>query len=91
MKYRLKFLDKAKREYSEFKQSGDTKKLEKIAALLEELREHPTTGTGKLERLKYNHAGDWSRRIDQEHRIVYAIDHKNLIVEIRSLKYHYEE
>jgi toxin YoeB len=89
MRYRLKFFDKADREREEYRQSGDTKKLEKIAALLEELKEHPTTGTGKPERLKYNLSGEWSRRIDQEHRMVYTIDHKSKVVTIKSLKYHY--
>jgi toxin YoeB len=91
MSYKLKLSSRAKRDHDEFQQSGDTKKLEKIAALFDELEEHPTTGTGKLERLKYNLSGEWSRRIDQEHRIVYTIDHKNKVVAIKSLKHHYKE
>jgi len=47
--------------------------LPKLACLLEELMEHPRTGTGQVEQLK-GYGGDvYSRRINQEHRLVYRI------------------
>lgn len=46
-------------------------------------------GIGKLEALKYNLSGFQSRRINNEHRIIYTIDENNKIIEIYSLKGHY--
>ena len=40
---------------------------------MEELEKHPFTGTGRPEQLKHKLAGNWSRRINQEHRLVYKI------------------
>lgn len=55
--------------------------VKKLSVLLEELREHPRTGTGKAERLKHFVDQEvWSRRITQEHRLVYRI--KDDIVEV---------
>ena len=45
----------------------------KIDKLLEELAEHPLTGTGKPEKLSYKLSGLMSRRINLEHRLVYYI------------------
>jgi toxin YoeB len=55
--------------------------------LLEELTEHPFDGTGKPELLKYELAGLWSRRINQEHRLVYQVFDD--VVVILSAKGHY--
>ncbi len=49
----------------------DPKMLIKIIALLTEIAKSPFEGTGKPEPLKYQLKGKWSRRINQEHRIVY--------------------
>ncbi|KAA6327847.1 hypothetical protein EZS27_023197 [termite gut metagenome] len=68
MSYKLHLSDKAGKERDEYRRSGDKKKLEKIAVLFDELEEHPTTGTGQVEQLKYikyNYSGCWSRRIDK--------------------------
>jgi len=55
--------------------------------LLEEIAENPFTGTGKLEPPKYDLAGKWSRRINQEHRLIYRVMENT--IEIVSLKGHY--
>ena len=55
--------------------------------LLNELSEHPFEGTGKPEALKHQLSGMWSRRINQEHRIVYEVIGD--IIFIYSLKGHY--
>ena len=47
--------------------------ISKLAKLLDELKEHPRTGTGKVERLKHYSNETWSRRITHEHRLVYQI------------------
>ncbi|EON77716.1 YoeB toxin protein [Lunatimonas lonarensis] len=41
--------------------------------LLEELTEHPFSGTGKPEPLKHSLSGMWSRRINKEHRLIYEV------------------
>jgi toxin YoeB len=73
MPYILEFTDKAKVHIEEYKTAGNKVVLKKIKALLEELIEHPFTGTAKPEPLKYELAGLWSRRINKEHRLVYEV------------------
>ena len=60
----------------------------KIGALITDISKNPTSGIGKPEQLKHELQGLWSRRINQEHRIVYGIKN-NTTIEIFSLKGHY--
>ncbi len=87
MSFHLDFSDQAKSDIDFHKKSGNKAVLKKIFVLLEELIEHPFEGTGKPELLKYNLAGLWSRRINQEHRLVYEVT--NDVVFILSAKGHY--
>ena len=48
--------------------------LKKLDILLNELREHPQTGTGKPEMLRNRLSGLWSRRITVKHRLIYEIN-----------------
>lgn len=67
--------------------SDDRKTLSRINRLIKEASRDPGSGTGKPERLSGDLAGYWSRRIDQEHRLVYTVDgDKPVIVQAR---YHY--
>ncbi|MBF9016491.1 MULTISPECIES: Txe/YoeB family addiction module toxin [unclassified Oceanispirochaeta] len=68
-------------------QQNDRKVLRKINELIKGIQRDPFAGTGKPEPLKHNLQGCWSRRIDQEHRIVYRI--RNNSIEIISCRYHY--
>ena len=52
--------------------------LPKLAKLLDELKEHPRTGTGRCEQLKHYSIETWSRRITREHRLVYQI-HEDIV------------
>ena len=52
-------------------------------------QENPFEGIGKPEQLKHNLSGVWSRRINQEHRLVYEIDEEANLILIHSLKGHY--
>jgi toxin YoeB len=63
--------------------------LKKIFKLLTEIQRNPTEGEGKVERLKFDLAGKYSRRIDQKNRIVYAIIEDQII--IYSCKDHYDD
>lgn len=73
MSYRLDFTKQAQEDIAFHKKSGNKSVVSKIAVLLEELTEHPLTGTGKPEQLKRSLSGLWSRRISKEHRLVYEV------------------
>lgn len=58
----------------------------RIVKLVRDIQRDPSTGIGKPERLKHELAGCWSRRIDQEHRIVYQV--KDDRIRILSCRHH---
>ena len=89
MSYRIDFTKQAQNDIDFHKKSGNKAVLKKLNTLLEELTEHPFTGTGKPEQLKYNLAGLWSRRINREHRLVYEIIEEDTIVIVIMAKEHY--
>lgn len=67
---------------------NDRKMLDKIIRLLSDIdRNGASKGIGKPERLK--HQPGWSRRIDQEHRLIYEV--KDDVIEVKSCKGHYED
>lgn len=65
----------------------DRKLLGKIFNLVEQTQRSPFEGIGKPEPLRYQLEGLWSRRINQEHRLVYRVSDDELI--IISCRYHY--
>ena len=65
------------------------KMLRKINELIKDIQRTPYEGKWKPEPLKYDLAGLWSRRIDLEHRLVYSIKDKDIL--IYSCKYHYDK
>ena len=68
--------------------AGEDKKIfNKINTLITEILREPFRGTGKPEPLKGNWSGYWSRRITQEHRLIYKISSKNIF--IASCRHHY--
>ena len=68
-------------------QLHDKKILKRINELIKAIQRNPFEGIGKPEPLKRNLSGHWSRRINQEHRIVYAV--VDQILEIHQCRYHY--
>lgn len=68
-------------------QHTDQKILKRINALIKETARTPFAGTGKPEALKHALAGYWSRRINDEHRMVYRVEGNALL--IAQLRYHY--
>jgi len=64
---------------------------QKAVKLLNELAEHPKTGTGHPEPLKGDRAGQWSRTITKKHRLIYEILEKEVRVEVLSSYGHYED
>ena len=61
--------------------------LARINELIEDVRPDPVTGIGRPEPLEYDLPGAWSRRIDDEHRLVYLVTEAEII--ILAARYHY--
>ncbi len=68
-------------------QQTDKKVVKKINDLIKDVSRAPYEGIGKPEPLKYGFSGFWSRRITEEHRMVYRVQNETL--EIAQLRYHY--
>ena len=68
-------------------QKTDRNILKRINVLINDIRNCPHKGKGKPEPLKYALSGYWSRRINEEHRLVYKADEDKLL--IAQLRYHY--
>ena len=74
----------------EWKKSGNKKVQQKITNLVFAIELMPFEGIGKPEALKYDLAGLWSRRINQEHRIIYQVLVEKDTIKIYALKGHYK-
>ena len=61
-------------------QTNDKKTLKRINLLIKEIQRDPFSGIGKPEPLKHSLSGYWSRRISDEHRIVYTLKDDHLII-----------
>ena len=83
---RLIFAEQAWQDYLHW-QVTDKVLLKCINALIKETSRTPYSGTGKPEALKHALAGYWSRRINDEHRMVYKVDGDALL--LAQLRYHY--
>jgi toxin YoeB len=83
---KLIFSEQAWEDYL-YWQKTDKKLLERINTLIKEITRSPFAGIGKPEPLKNALSGYWSRRINDEHRIVYKIADKSVL--IAQLRYHY--
>lgn len=59
---------------------NDRKMLARINKLVEDVKRDPSTGIGKPEPLKYHSPGAWSRRIDDEHRLVHLVTDKEIVI-----------
>ena len=68
-------------------QKADRRMLKRINVLIDACLRDPYHGIGKPEQLKYGAAGAWSRRITDEHRLVYLVDGGDLV--ILQARYHY--
>ncbi len=83
---RLIFAEQAWEDYL-YWQRTDKKLLERINTLIKDISRSPFAGIGKPEPLKNALAGYWSRRINDEHRIVYKVADGAIL--IAQLRYHY--
>ena len=71
-----------------FWQKNDKQKLKRINELLKDISRNPYDGIGKPEPLKFNYAGFWSKRIDEEHRLIYRVDDDE--IQIAKCRFHYD-
>ena len=67
------YSEKAQKDREYWRKSGNKAIMNKISALIQDIQLHPFEGIGKLEQLKYQLSGKWSRRINQEQRIIYKV------------------
>ena len=82
----LIFSDKAWEEYM-YWQNTDNQILKKINQLIKDIKREPFEGIGKPEPLKYELSGFWSRRISDEHRLIYEVSES--YIAIVSCRFHY--
>ena len=69
-------------------QSADRATLKRINRLIDAALRDPASGIGKPETLRHGRAGAWSRRITEEHRLVYLVDGDDLV--ILQARFHYK-
>jgi len=84
---RLTWTEAAWDDY-QYWQGQDKKTLKRLNLLLRDAMRSPLEGIGKPEALRENLSGFWSRRINEEHRLVYTVAANDLI--IIACRYHYE-
>jgi toxin YoeB len=77
--YRIGFTIKAREHVARLEKS-EQQACKKLMMLIQELREHPETGTGHPKPLGSNRTGQWSRRITQKHRLIYQISKEEIVV-----------
>ncbi|MGX0886085.1 toxin YoeB [Kocuria rhizophila] len=79
--------DEAAWEDYTYWQTADRRILKRINLLIDACLREPFEGIGKPEQLKYGAQGSWSRRINEEHRLVYLVAGEDLV--IVQARYHY--
>ena len=87
--YNIAFSEDAKKDLKELNKKAPWA-ISKLSKLLDEVREHPRTGTGQVEQLKGYDGTVYSRRITQEHRLVYIIYDEVVEVLVLSTFGHYK-
>lgn len=88
--YNVSYVKKAEDDLRKLKRN-EPESFKKVVKLLNELAEHPYSGTGKPEPLRGDRSGQWSRRITKKHRLVYEVHDTEVIVLVLSAYGHYEE
>jgi toxin YoeB len=83
----IEYTAKAIEDIKFWKKSGQIIIQKRITTLIAEIEKTPFTGIGKPELLKHDYTGYWSRRINEEHRIIYKVTDAKIY--IASLKGHY--
>lgn len=87
MEIKIIYLPRAQADLVYWKKSGNVGIQQRISKLIQSIVETPYEGIGKPEPLKYDYAGWWSRRINEEHRLVYKSEEGKIT--IAQLRFHY--
>lgn len=90
MRYRIEIKEQAEKDLF-YLAKNEPKAFLKAQRLIEELKVHPRTGTGKPEQLTGDRSGQWSRRITRKHRLVYEILDTQVVVIILTSFGHYSD
>ncbi len=80
------FSERAWEDYLYWQQT-DKKMLNRVNSLIKDIKRNAYSGIGKPEPLKHGLSGYWSRRIDDEHRILYKVEDDSLL--LAQIRYHY--
>lgn len=89
-RYHVEIKEKAQHDLGKLLKD-EPKSYQKALKLIGELYEHPKTGTGKPEPLSGDRAGEWSRRISRQHRLIYEIHGTEVVVLVLSAYGHYDD
>jgi toxin YoeB len=90
-KYRIIISERARKELKLHHKAGNQVTIRRIEKIFEELAEHPYTGIGNPEPLKYALSGYWSRRINKKDRLIYLVDDLVVSVHVVSAIGHYDD
>ena len=90
MQYEIRYTPEANIGLAKLERS-EPKAFQKALRFIEELREHPKTGTGHPEPLKGERNGQWSREITKKHRLIYEIYDTEVVVLILTAYGHYND
>jgi toxin YoeB len=88
-KYQVIIKATAEKDLSKHKKSGDLASIKKILKILNELKDHPYSGSGNPEPLKFELSGYWSRRINKKDRLIYEVQDEIVTVFVVSALGHY--
>ena len=88
--YEIVYSERAKEDLAKLRRE-EPNAHKKAVKLLNELMDHPRTGTGKPEPLSGDRAGQWSRRITKKHRLIYEIFDSEVFVDVLAAYGHYDD
>ncbi|MBR5634106.1 MAG: Txe/YoeB family addiction module toxin [Prevotella sp.] len=88
--YEIVYSERAKEDLAKLRRD-EPNAHKKAVKLLNELMDHPRTGTGKPEPLSGDRAGQWSRRITKKHRLIYEIFDTEVYVDVLAAYGHYDD
>jgi toxin YoeB len=89
MKFTIHFDIQADKDIKKILKSAKRSEIDKLKTIIDELENHPATGTGKPEQLRFELSGYWSRRLNKKDQIIYEINEDEAIVTVLSALGHY--
>lgn len=82
-------LKQAREDRDYWKRTNNVRVMKRISRLLDDILKHPFSGIGKPEPLRGDLQGKWSRRITDEHRLIYSVSNGMVYVYVFSMRFHY--